>query len=171
MKAYMGLSCRSGYCMEVFMNLVKKYVDQRDIFLLFGPVDLLIRFNGIKSLEDFIENWFNPIRLIGAEKNLITKTLSFIPISESHDFTEKKPFAFVFLNTKPKNLETVRLKLLKIPEVLSADSVFGPYDIICSLKVQDQAELETLVLLIQQITGVESSMTSVVAAANILPDF
>jgi hypothetical protein len=156
--------------MEVFMSLVKKYVDHRDIFLLFGPVDLLIRFTGIKSLEYFIENWFNPIRLIGAEKNLITKTLSLITISESDDFTEK-PFAFVFLNTKPKNLETVRLKLLKIPEVLSADSVFGPYDIICSLKVQDQAELETLVLLIQQITGVKSSMTSVVAGANILPDY
>jgi len=55
--------------------------------------------------------------------------------------------------------------------MLSADSVFGPYDILCSLKVQDQEELEAIVLLIQQITGVDSSMTSVVSAANILPDF
>jgi len=54
-------------------------------------------------IDAFIENWFNPIRLIGAEKNLITKTISLITISESHDFTEKQ-FAFVFLNTKPKNL-------------------------------------------------------------------
>jgi hypothetical protein len=108
--------------------------------------------------------------MIGAKEDLITKTLSFITISEGPEITEK-PFAFVFLNTKPKNLETVRVKLLKIPEVISADSVLGPYDIICSLKVQDQAELETLVLLIQQITGVESSMTSVVAAANLLPDY
>jgi hypothetical protein len=166
----MGLSCKAGYCMEVFMNLVKKYVDQRDIFLLFGPVDLLIQFNGIKNISGFIEQWFNPIRMIGEKKDLITKTLSFITISEGPEITEK-PFAFVFLNTKPKNLETVRVKLLRIPEVISADSVFGPYDIICSLKVQDQAELETLVLLIQQITGVESSVTSVVAATNLLPDY
>jgi len=166
----MGLSCKAGYCMEVFMHLIKKYLDQRDIFLLFGPVDLLIQFNDIKSVSGFIEKWFNPIRMIGAKEDLITKTLSFITISEGPEITEK-PFAFVFLNTKPKNLETVRVKLLKIPEVISADSVLGPYDIICSLKVQDQAELETLVLLIQQITGVESSMTSVVAAANLLPDY
>jgi len=166
----MGLSCKAGYCMEVFMHLIKKYLDQRDIFLLFGPVDLLIQFNDIKSVSGFIEKWFNPIRMIGAKEDLITKTLSFITISEGPEITEK-PFAFVFLNTKPKNLETVRVKLLKIPEVISADSVLGPYDIICALKVQDQAELETLVLLIQQITGVESSMTSVVAAANLLPDY
>lgn len=156
--------------MAVFMNLIKKYVDQRDIFLLFGPVDLLIQFNGVKSVKDFIEKWFNPIRMIGAEEDLITKTLSFITISEGPEITTK-PFAFVFLNTKPKNLESVRVQLLKIPEVISADSVFGPYDIICSLKVQDQAELETLVLQIQQISGVESSMTSVVAGANMLPDY
>jgi hypothetical protein len=166
----MGLSCKAGYCMEVFMHLIKKYLDQRDIFLLFGPVDLLIQFNDIKSVSGFIEKWFNPIRMIGAKEDLITKTLSFITISEGPEITEK-PFAFVFLNTKPKNLETVRVKLLKIPEVISADSVLGPYDIICALKVQDQAELETLVLLMQQITGVESSMTSVVAAANLLPDY
>lgn len=165
----MGLSCKAAGFREVLMNLIK-FVDQRDIFLLFGPVDLLIQFNKIESVKDFIEKWFNPIRMIGAEGDLITKTLSFITISEGPEIT-KKPFAFVFLNTKPKNLESVRVQLLKIPEVISADSVFGPYDIICSLDVQDKAELETLVLLIQQITGVASSMTSIVAVANLLPDY
>ena len=108
--------------------------------------------------------------MIGADENLITKTLSFITISEGPEISSK-PFAFVFFNTKPKHLETVRTKLLKIPEVLSADSVFGPYDLITSVNVADQVELETLVLLMQQITGVENTTTSIVAGANLLPDY
>lgn len=166
----MGLSCKSGSCMDVFMKLINRYIDQRDIFLLFGPVDILIQFNNIKSLEAFIQKWFTPIRLIGANEDLISKTQSFIVITEGPEICEK-PFAFVYLNSKPKNLEAVRAKLLKIPEVLSADSVFGPFDIIASVKVQDQAELETLVLLMQQIDGVENTTTSVVAGANLLPDY
>ena len=166
----MGLSCKPGFCMEVFMKLLRQFIDQRDIFLLFGPVDILIKFNEVGNVEEFIDKWFDPIRMIGAEEDLITKTLSFITISKGPELNDK-PFAFVFVNVNPKHLETVRTKLLKIPEVLSADSVFGPFDLICSLKVQDQIELETLVLLLQQITGVTNTMTSVVAGANLLPDY
>ncbi len=32
----MGLSCKPGFYMEVFMKLLRKYIDQRDIFLLFS---------------------------------------------------------------------------------------------------------------------------------------
>ena len=49
--------------------------------------------------------------------------------------------------------------------------MFGPYDLITSVNVADQVELETLVLLMQQITGVENTTTSVVAGANLLPDY
>jgi DNA-binding Lrp family transcriptional regulator len=170
MRAYMGLNCKSGSYMQVFKALLRMFVDQRDIFLMFGPVDIIVRFDNLKNVEEFKEKWFNPIRMIGSEEDLITKTLTLITISEGPDLTEK-PFAFVFLNTKPKHLETIRTKLLDIPEVLSADSVFGPFDVICSVKVRDTAELETLVSVIQQIDGVESSMTSIVAAVNILPDY
>jgi DNA-binding Lrp family transcriptional regulator len=169
-RAYLGLSCKSGSYMTVFKALLRMFVDQYDIFLMFGPVDIIIRFNNLKNVEEFKEKWFNPIRMIGSEDDLITKTLTLITISEGPDLIEN-PFAFIFLNTKPKHLETVRTKLVAIPEVLSADSVFGPFDVICSVKAKDNAELETLVSLIQQIEGVESSMTSIVAAVNILPDY
>ena len=170
MRAYMGLSCKAGVCMQVYMKLLQKFIDQRDIFLLFGPVDILIQFNGLKSSTEFIEKWFNPIRMIGAEEELVTKTLSFITISEGPEIINK-PYAFVFLTTKPKNLETVRSKLLTISEVLSADSVLGPYGLISSLKVEDKYELENIVLLIQQIEGVENTMTSVVAGVSLIPDY
>ena len=166
----MGLSCKAGSCMDVFMKLIKQFIDQRDIFLLFGPVDILIRFNKIESLEEFTQKWFNPIRMIGAEEDLITKTFSFITVSEGPEINSK-PFAFVFFDVKPKNLETVRTKLLGIPEVISADSVYGHFDLITAVDVKDQIELETLVLLMQQINGVENTTTSVVAGANLLPDY
>ena len=170
MRAYMGLTCKSGSYMMVLKALLRMFADQKDIFLMFGPVDILIQFNDLKNVEEFKEKCFNPIRMIGSENNLITKTLTLTAISEGPELTEN-PFAFVFLNTRPKNLESIRTTLLAIPAVLSADSVFGPFDVICSVKAEDNEELERLVSVIQQISGIESSITSIVAAVNILPDY
>ena len=165
MKAFMGLSCKAGLYTEVLMKLLDLGIFHRDIFLLFGPVDILVRFSGLKSLDEFIEKSFNRVRMIGAEEDLITKTLSLVVISEGPLLSEK-PFAFIFLNTQPKNLENVRKTLLNIPEVLSADSVFGPFDVICSVKANDQIDLERIVSNIQKIPGSVSSMTSIVASIS-----
>jgi nitrate reductase NapAB chaperone NapD len=100
----------------------------------------------------------------------ITKTLSLIAVSEGPALVEK-PFAFLFLNTKPKSLEEVRKKLLTIPNVLTADSVLGPYDIICAVKAKDHMELEQTVLNIQNIQGVEGLITSIVAPIKVLPEW
>ena len=171
MKAYMGLTCKPGSYNEVLKKLLLGlHIDQQDVFLLFGPVDILVQFADLKDLQEFTEKWFNPIRMIGAEEDLIAKTVSLVAISEGPKLVEK-PFAFMFLNTKPKSLETVRTKLLTIPEVLSADSVLGPFDVICSVKAADPEELETLVSVIQQIPGIETSFTSIVSPIRVLPDW
>ncbi|HJW65894.1 MAG TPA: hypothetical protein VJ507_03835, partial [Candidatus Bathyarchaeia archaeon] len=115
MKAYMGLTCKPGSYNEVLKKLLLGFhIDQQNVFLLFGPVDILVQFVELKDLQEFTEKWFNPIRMIGAEEDLIAKTVSLVAISEGPRLSEK-PFAFIFLNTKPKNLETVRAKLLTIP--------------------------------------------------------
>ncbi|MCW4030743.1 MAG: Lrp/AsnC ligand binding domain-containing protein [Candidatus Bathyarchaeota archaeon] len=170
MRAYMGLVCKPGSYITVLKALLRMFADQRDIFLMFGQIDILIQFNDLKNIEEFKDKWFNPIRMTGSENDLIVKTLTLIALSEGPELIER-PFAFVFLNTKPKNLEDIRTTLLAMPAVLSADSVFGPFDLICSVKAEDNTELETLVLAIQQISGIESSMTSIVAAANIMSDY
>lgn len=174
----MGLTCKVGAHTEVLKRLLNLCIRgegrvclyEQDIFLLFGPIDILIQFSGLKSLEEFIEKSFNPIRMIGAEEDLITKTLSLIVISEGPPLMEK-PFAFLFLNTKPKSLENVRTKLLTIPNVLTADSVLGPYDIICAVKAKDHMELEQIILSVQNISGVESLITSIVAPIKVLPEW
>ena len=166
MKAYMGLTCKVGAYTKVLEKLLLDLnIFHKDIFLLFGPVDILIQFTGLKSLDEFIEKWFNRVRIIGAEENLITKTLSLVVISEG-PVLDEKPFAFIFLNTQPKNLENVRRSLLAIPEVLSADTVFGPYDVISSVRAKDHIDLERIISNIQNIPGIESSMTSVVASIS-----
>jgi hypothetical protein len=171
MKAYMGLICKPGSYNEVLKKLLLGlHIDQQNVFLLFGPVDILVQFPDLKDFQEFTEKYFNPIRMIGADEDMISKTVSLVVISEGPRLSEK-PFAFIFLNVKPKNLETVRVDLLKIPEVLSADSVFGPFDVLCSVKAADPQELETLVSLIQQIQGIESSSTSIVSTIKILPDW
>jgi len=61
-------------------------------------------------------------------------------------------------------MEDVRSSLLNISEVLSADTVFGPFDIICSVKANNREELERSLAYIQsKITGIEKTMTAVVA--------
>ncbi len=167
----MGLTCKPGAYNEVLKKLlIGLNIDQQNVFLLFGPVDILVRFTNLTSVEEFVEKWVNPIRMIGAEDDLITKTMSLIVACEGPTLAEK-PFAFLFLNTKPQSIEDVRTKLLTLPEVLSADSVLGPFDVICSVKAEDHEDLETSVLLIQQITGLESSVTSIVSPRKVLPDW
>jgi len=171
LKAYIGLTCKAGGFNEVLKKLLHQHlIDPKDIFLLFGPVDILIRFANLKSLEEFIEKYFNPVRLIGAEENLITKTLSFIVAREGPSSAES-PFAVVFLNVQPMHLESVHQTLLSFPEVLSADIVFGPYDIICSVRAVDQMDLLCTVTKIQEILGVENSVTSIVSPIPLFPEW
>jgi hypothetical protein len=171
MNAYMGLTCKPGAYTEVLKKLlIGLNIDQQNVFLLFGPVDILIRFTNLASVEEFVEKWVNPIRMIGTEDELIKKTMSLIVASEGPALAEK-PFAFLFLNTKPQSAENVRTKLLTLPEVLTADIVLGPFDVICSIKAEDHEDLETSVLLIQQIPGLESSVTSIVSPIRVLPDW
>ena len=167
MKAYMALSCKAGAYNRVLNKLLDLKIPRGDIFLLLGPMDMLVQFKELKNLDEFIEKWFNPVRMIGAEKALVAKTLTFIVISEGPLFAEE-PFAFILLNTQPRNLENVRKALLNFPEVLSADTVFGPYDVICPVKARDITDLERVLRQIQNtVPGIEGSMTAVVALMRV----
>jgi hypothetical protein len=171
MKVYMGLTCKPGAYNEVLKKLIfGMQLDQRNIFLLFGPIDILIRFNNLENLDDFIQNCFNKVKMVGAEENLLTKTLTFIVISKGKLPTER-PFAFLFLNAQPKDIENIQRTLLSFPEILSADTVFGPQDIICSVRANGREELERTISAVQRIVGVESSMTSIVSTIKLLPDW
>ncbi|UCH02169.1 MAG: hypothetical protein JSV20_10265 [Candidatus Bathyarchaeota archaeon] len=81
MKAYMGLKCKIGAYNSVLKELLALNIPRGNIFLLFGEIDILIQFIGLKSVDEFVQNWFDPIRMIGGTKDLITQTLTFIVIS------------------------------------------------------------------------------------------
>lgn len=60
-------------------------------------------------------------------------------------------------------MDKVHKILLSIPGVLSADTVFGSYDIICAVKANREADLGQLYSRIQQnVPGIEGSMTAIV---------
>jgi nitrate reductase NapAB chaperone NapD len=171
MKAYMGLTCKPGAYNEVLKKLIfGLQLDQQNIFLLFGPIDILIQFNDLENLDDFVQNCFNKVKMVGAEENLLTKTLSLIVVSEGR-LQSERPFAFLFLNAQPKNVENIQRTLLLFPEMLSADIVFGPYDLICSVRANGQEELERTISAVQSIPGVEGSVTSIVSTIRVLPDW
>ena len=164
MKAYMTLSCKVGAYNRVLDELIKMHLSKKEVFLLFGPVDILIQFCGLKDLDEFINNWFNPIRAITPEEPMIDKTQTLIVISEGSPFTEE-PYAFLFLNTQPRNLEKVQETLQNIPQVLSADTVFGPFDLICAVRASDRIDLQQLVAKIQKdVPHIQGTVTEIVAS-------
>jgi len=80
----------------------------------------------------------------------------------------EEPFAFIFMNTQPRNLEKVQRALLTIPEVIFADTVFGPYDVICSVRANDREDLERVVSIIHKnIPSIEGTMTTILATIRI----
>lgn len=164
MKAYMTLSCKTGAFNKVLDELIKINLSKKDVFLLFGPVDILVRFGELKNLDEFINKWFNPIRAITPQEPMIEKTQTLIVISEGKPFTEE-PFAFLFLNTQPRNLEKVQQELQSIPKVLSADTVFGPYDVICAVRANNKEDLKQLISQIQtEVPQIQGTITAIVAS-------
>jgi hypothetical protein len=163
MKAYMTLSCKVGAYNRVLDELIKMNLSKKDVFLLFGPVDILVQLRGFKALDEFIANWFDPIRFLTPEEELIEKTQTLIVISEGKTFNEE-PYAFLFLNTQPRNLEKVQEALQSIPGVLAADTVFGPYDVICAARVGSKIELQKLIARIQkEVPHIQGTVTAIVA--------
>jgi hypothetical protein len=169
MKAYMLLSCNTLSCKvgartKVLDELIKMGLSKKDIYLLLGPAEVLIQLYDLKNLEEFISKWFNPIRKITTQEAMIDKMETFIVISEGNSFTEE-PYAFLLLHTQPMNLELVHEKLQGMPKVLSADTVFGPYDVICSVKANDNKDLHLLITQIQrEIPQIQGTETAIVAS-------
>ena len=164
MKAYMSLSPKSGTFSTVLDELIKINLAKKDVFLLFGPVDILIQFRELKNLAGFINKWFNPIIAIKPEEPIIEKTQTCIVISEGRSYAEE-PYAFLLLNTQPRNLKQVQQELQSNPNVLSADTVFGPYDVICAVKAKDKEDLKRLVSQIQQeVPQIKGTATAIVAS-------
>ena len=160
----MALSCKVGAYNRVLDELIKMNLSKKDVFLLFGPVDILVQFSGLKTLDEFVNNWFNPIRMLTPEEPMIDKTQTLIVISEGRAFNEE-PYAFLFLNTQPRNLEKVQEALQNIPGVLSADTVFGPYDVICAVRVGSKVELQKLIAKIQtEVPHIQGTVTAIVAS-------
>jgi len=169
MKAYMMLSCNTVSCKvgartKVLDELIKMGLSKKDIHLLLGPAEILIQLHGIKNLDEFINKWFNPIRKTAAQDGMIDKTETFIVISEGKSFTEE-PYAFLFLHTQPRNLELVQEKLQGIHNVLSADTVFGPYDVICAVRANDNKDLQLIISQIQrEVPEIQGTTTAIVAS-------
>jgi hypothetical protein len=168
MKAYMMLSCNTLSCKvgaktKVLDELIKMGLSKKDIYLLLGPAEVLLQLHGL-NLDEFISKWFNPIRTITAQEAIIDKTETLIVISEGKSFTEE-PYAFLFLHTHPRNLELVQEKLQGIAKVLSADTVFGPYDVICAVKANDNKDLQLLISQIQrEVPQIQGTATAIVAS-------
>ena len=163
MKAYMTLSCKAGSYKKVLDELIKMNLSKKNVSVLFGQADILVQFRGLKGVDEFIANWFNPIRALTPKEPLVEKTQTLIVISEGRPF-EEQPYAFLFFNTQPRNLEKLQETLQNIPGVLSADTVFGPYDVICAVRVRNKIELKQLVERIEEeVPDIQGIVTEIIA--------
>jgi hypothetical protein len=164
MKAFISLSPKRGTFNTVLDELIKMGLSKKDVFLLFGPVDILVQIREIKNLNEFINKWFNPIVEIKSQEPMIEKTQTHIVISEGNAYDEE-PTAFLFLNAPPRNLKLVQKELQSIPNVLSADTIFGPYDVICAVTASTNEDLKKLVSEIQdKVPQILGTATAIVAS-------
>ena len=162
MKAYINLVCKTGAFKAVLDEIEKLNISKEDVFLLFGPIDILIQAHS-KNFGEFIEKRFNPIRVITPQEPMIEKTQTLIVISEGKPLTEK-PDAFLFINTKPRYLEKVQQQLQSISGVLLADTVFGPYDVICAVRATAKENLKQIISRIQEnVSHIRGTVTAIVA--------
>src|SRR3990170_380276 len=159
MRAYMGLTCKAGCYNKVIEELTKLNIPTWDIFLLYGPIDVLVKFEGFNSLKEFVEKWFNPVRMVCAEERLIAKTMTYVVVIDGPLFMEE-PFAFMFLNVHPRDVELAQQALLKNSHVISADFVFGPCDLIVPVRAKSNVDLESVVANIHcAVSGIEEAYT------------
>jgi hypothetical protein len=89
MKAFISLSPKRGTFNTVLDELIKMGLSKKDVFLLFGPVDILVQIREIKNLNEFINKWFNPIVEIKSQEPMIEKTQTHIVISEGNAYDEE----------------------------------------------------------------------------------
>ena len=163
----MGLTCKGGCYNRVIEKLTAMDIPVGDIFLLYGPIDVMVRFEGFSNIDEFVKKWFNPVRMIGAEEKLIAKTTTYIVVIEGPSYMET-PFAFMFLNVQPRDAEAAQKKLLTLPEVVSADFVFGPCDLIVPVRAKNNVDLERVIQTIHDaVSGIEEAYTTVVAMLQI----
>jgi len=163
----MGLTCKGGFYNQVIEKLTGMDIPIGDIFLLYGPIDVLVRFDGFSGLDEFVKKWFNPVRMVGAEEKLIAKTMTYVVVMEGPTYMEN-PFAFMFLNVQPRDVELAQQALLKNPNVISADFVFGPCDLIVPVRAKSNVDLERVVSSIHcSVSGIEEAHTTVVAIMRI----
>jgi DNA-binding Lrp family transcriptional regulator len=95
---------------------------------------------------------------------MIEKTQTHIVISEGKLYNEE-PYAFLFLNSPPRNLKQVQQELQSIPNVLSADIVFGSFDVICAVTASNKEELKKLISEIQNtVPQIQGTATAIVAS-------
>ena len=167
MKAYMGITCKAGAYNETLQGLMNLNIPERDIFLLFGPVDILVQFKDMADLSEFKQKWFDPVRLRCCKEGHVKKTMTFVVIQEGLRY-EEEPYAFVFLNVQSHLLEKAQEELVKIPKIISADIVLGSYDIISSIRAESHAVLEQLISNIQKtVPGIEGTATTIVSGIRI----
>ena len=158
------LSCKVGAKTKLLDELIKMGLSKQDIFLLLGPAEVLIQLRGLRNLDEFVSKWFDPIRKMTSPEAMVDKTQTLIVISEGKSFTEE-PYAFLLLNTQPRNLELVQAKLQSIPKVLSADTVFGPYDVICAVKADDNKDLQLIISqILTEVPQIQETVTAIVAS-------
>jgi DNA-binding Lrp family transcriptional regulator len=126
-----------------------------------------VKFEGFNSLKEFVEKWFNPVRMVCAEEKIIAKTTTYIVVNEGPSFMDE-PYAFMFLNVQPRDVELAQQALLKNPDVISADFVFGPCDLIVPVRAKNNVDLERVVMSIHcSVSGIEEAHTTVVAIMRI----
>ena len=79
LRAYMGLTCKKGHYNELIEKLLSMDIPKGNISILYGPIDIFIKIDKLKNLNEFVKKWSTPIRMIGGQMSYAKKVRSAHP--------------------------------------------------------------------------------------------
>ncbi|NHV98765.1 MAG: Lrp/AsnC family transcriptional regulator [Thaumarchaeota archaeon] len=164
MWAYIGIKAKPGTHRRIHNEI-------RDMgasaYMVCGEIDIICKVNQFNTISEFDSKWHEPISKIGAEENMVRAIQTFIVAKESPRPLKKEPYAFIFLKIIPSRIDITFSSLLNLDGVMTADVIYGVYDVILTVDAKDLKELESILNKILEIPGVLETTTMVVFPSEV----
>lgn len=166
-KAYVLFSCTPG-AEDYIITQLKTINSIKDAHGTFGSYDIITKIedNNGRNLNEIVSELRHNIKkLLGTltlivkdNKNQFNKTLQ---KNENEVLEKYSTFAYVAINYEKANVDenTMLSELTSIPEILEADAVFGPFDIMCRIVAPSYNDITEITKKIRKIKNIKNTTT------------
>lgn len=165
MRAWILVNAKTASLDSRQQILAKNYESVVNCHLLWGLYDAIVEINmesrnrlydDVMREMDILTNDILSLSEIARINTLIVSN------EKTKENSDKRPFAYIFVNTMPEDIIEVRDRFFDIESVQNADIVLGTFDIVIEIAVDSLNELKEAMNGIFGTTGISRTITSIV---------